>query len=300
MKLSVIITTINRNTKLRDCINSILQNTWKDFEIILIDQNKSRVFTSHNDPRFKHIHTGLIGKSNALNLGITKSTGDILVFTDDDCVTSKHWLETIAVSFIKNTQIDAMFGRSLPFNKRSHKGMVCPCTFTKTKSEIITKPRFHYTYIVFGNNMAFRKSTIYQIGLFKTWLGPGSIGAAAEDAELSIRYLIQKHLILYTPKALVYHNRWLNEAELKTQNLSYACGEMACYGYYALSGWTFAKDVIHNDWIDSAYDLKRIAGDVIKRNEINVHEWIYSITKIVTRVKGFGIGLYYYLKEVEF
>jgi hypothetical protein len=96
---------------------------------------------------------------------------------------------------------------------------------------------------------------------------------------------------------VVYHNKKLNKIALKKQSLSYICGEMACYGYYSLSGYTFARRVTKNNFIDSFYDLTRMAGDIVKRKIIYIDEWKYYGMKFIIRIKGLTIGLYYFIKE---
>lgn len=102
----------------------------------------------------------------------------------------------------------------------------------------------HDKYIGFGNNMAVRKSVFDNLGGFRQWLGAGSVGKSAEDAEFAQRILIAGKTILYQPDIRIYHNKWLTSAAMKYQNLSYDCGEMACYGYFWAMGRSFAAPII--------------------------------------------------------
>jgi glycosyltransferase involved in cell wall biosynthesis len=83
MKITIILTTINRYTKLLNCIDSILNNTQKKIDLILIDQNISPDFLLQKTTKVKYIHEGEIGKSRALNIGISKAQGDIIAFIDE-------------------------------------------------------------------------------------------------------------------------------------------------------------------------------------------------------------------------
>jgi GT2 family glycosyltransferase len=298
--ICVIITSKNRPQKLTSCINALLRNTAKDFKIILIDQstdNKTlRVIntTFRNNKKITYVRENPVGKSKALNRGLDLSESNVLAFTDDDCIVSRDWISQIKLSFESNSIISCVTGDTRPFMDIPI--WACPPIFSK-KLTIYSKPQYHGN-IGFGNNYAIRKSDLKSIGLFKTWLGPGSITTNCEDGEIIIRFLTQGYAILHNPKMVVYHNKNLNKTALKKQNLSYICGEMACYGYYSFSGYSFAQKIVKNNLTDSFSDIKRIFGDILKRKIIKPQEWEDSIKKLVVKTKGILIGLFFYIKEV--
>jgi len=99
--ISVIIVTYNRKSLLQECLSSLLsQDYGKTFEIIVVDN-----FSSDGTPRF--INEEFSGKAKLIanhaklrladckNLGIRLATGDAIAFTDDDCIVSKNWLNSI-------------------------------------------------------------------------------------------------------------------------------------------------------------------------------------------------------------
>lgn len=294
MKLSIIITTLNRNVKLHDCINSILQNTWKNFEIILIDQN-TPYDSSFNQPKLKYIHTGQIGKSKAFNIGIKQSTGDVLVFTDDDCIVSKRWLVTIQQTFYQFPEIAGVFGKTLPYKPNEHKDHLCPSTFENEKSNMISRPGRHWKIIGFGSNMAFRKKTLESWGGFKEWLGPGTVGISAEDAELALRMILRGEKLYYNSKVIVYHNRWLTHKEYQTQELFYACGGMASYGYFLFQGYQFAKPIIKLHVMDSYGDIRYIIKSffIFRWNKQMTITAQNKFLETLYRIRGLLIGFWF-------
>jgi len=89
MKVSAIILTYNRAHMVTEAIDSVLNQTFKDFELIVVDNYSSdsteSVVKSYNDKRiryFKHQNNGLIGVNR--NYGIHKSRGEYIAFLDDD------------------------------------------------------------------------------------------------------------------------------------------------------------------------------------------------------------------------
>lgn len=299
--ISIIIPTKNRPILISKCVQSILQNIAQKYDAIVVDQSTTKE-TIHcikqlYNSRLRLVQYKIGGKSAALNRGIDIAKGDILAFTDDDCFVSKQWLSTIQKSFMDNPNISVVFGKTLPYQPNRHKGQICPCIFLNENKKMITKPCLHYRHIGFGNNMAVRKSLFEEIGNFKEWLGPGSIGSNAEDAEMSLRLLIKGRKILYNPNMIVYHNKWLSANEMKKQHLSYVCGEMACYGYFHFQGHRFATKVVIRNIQNSYNKIKHIAKQLflLRWNQKLLNE-VYNVSsEIAWRGRGLVIGLVYAL-----
>lgn len=284
-KISIIIITKNRQKKLINCLDALLANTFKSMELIIVDQSDKKnnhVLLKQKLDQFQHalyIHSKQTGKSKGLNLAIRSSTSALLAFTDDDCLPNKNWVENIVKTFNQNKKIMGVYGRTLPYQPKKSEGLICPSTFDRAKSKYIKEPCKHWEEIGFGNNMAWRKSFFEKFGVFKEWLGPGSIGNNAEDAEISLRALINKQTIFYNPKMLVHHDKWQTKKEHKKQELSYICGENACYGYLAFSGYKIGKEVIKENLIDSLF--------IFREN---------SLIKSISKLRGLTVAFYEKIK----
>ncbi len=125
-----------------------------------------------------------------------------------------------------------IFGKSLPYKGKKNSNLICPSIFTSDAKRVLVKPVYHASNVGFGNNMAIKKQKKNYNLFFSNWLGPGTSAYAAEDADIILRFLINKKWIVYDPRMLVFHNRWLTPKENYQQLLKYLCGETACYGYY--------------------------------------------------------------------
>ena len=85
--VSVIIPTYNRVQLLKQAVISVLQQTYQNFEIIIINDGSTvNIFESvHNlDSRIKVIKQKHSGSGNARNLGIQYARGKYVAFLDDD------------------------------------------------------------------------------------------------------------------------------------------------------------------------------------------------------------------------
>ena len=114
MKISII--TVSRNAKLsiNDCINSVLMQSYINFEYIIIDGASTDgtldIINSYKDSVSTIISEPDLGIYDALNKGILKSTGDIIGFLHaDDILAHKNVLNKIALSF-NDPSISAVFG----------------------------------------------------------------------------------------------------------------------------------------------------------------------------------------------
>jgi glycosyltransferase involved in cell wall biosynthesis len=86
--VSVIIPTFNRSEFLPRAIRSVLQQTFQDFELVIVDDGSTdKTFSqikAFNDKRIRYIFQTNHGVSSARNLGIRNSTGTFLAFLDSD------------------------------------------------------------------------------------------------------------------------------------------------------------------------------------------------------------------------
>jgi glycosyltransferase involved in cell wall biosynthesis len=96
MTVSVIIPTYNRASCICDAIDSVLDQTFKDYEILVIDDGStddtSQILQQYND-KIKYIYQKNEGVSAARNTGILNSRGEWLAFLDSDDIWKPDKLE---------------------------------------------------------------------------------------------------------------------------------------------------------------------------------------------------------------
>jgi GT2 family glycosyltransferase len=299
VNISIFIATRNRPQSVYNCLISLLQNTYRDCEILIADQSidgeTEKIVKNLQSEKIKYFRIQNGGKSRALNFLIKKSKSKIIAFTDDDCVVDKYWIQNIALSFKNNAHVIGVFGKTLPYRPNKNLNLVCPCTFENKEIRFISKPEIHYKTIGYGNNMAFRKELFDKNGTFKEWLGPGSIGDTAEDAEFTLRALVYGHTLMYNPKVLIRHNKWLSEREMRTQELSYAYGEMACYGYFSHQGYTFAHGVLKKHMVRTICLCMKYATSLLcfSWNRKTFGSLYWSMLNLTTQIRGLSIGTYF-------
>ncbi|KAF2332510.1 glycosyltransferase [Flavobacterium daemonense] len=112
--ISILICTYKRPALLKTCIESILnQNANYDFEIIVIDNDPEetaiKIIEKYNG-RIKYFLQPLRGLSHARNMAISKASGEIIVFIDDDEYADKNWLSNMIYCH-KKYQADVVLGK---------------------------------------------------------------------------------------------------------------------------------------------------------------------------------------------
>lgn len=101
-EISIIIPVYNAGKYLSQCLYSILQQSYKDYEVILVNDgssdNSEDICLSYvkQDGRFKYYNQENKGASAARNLGIDKSCGKYIVFIDADDYIIRDYLEILA------------------------------------------------------------------------------------------------------------------------------------------------------------------------------------------------------------
>lgn len=109
-RISVVIPTYNLSNLLRDTIDSVLQQTERDLEIIVVDDgstdNTKEVVKSIEDGRVKYFYKSNSGISSARNYGLSKATGEYIAFLDHDDLWPANYLEVM----VRNLEQHKEFG----------------------------------------------------------------------------------------------------------------------------------------------------------------------------------------------
>lgn len=118
MKISIITATYNSAATVRDTIESVLRQTYTNYEYIIKDGgskddtlNICKEYESRLEGRMKIISAPDKGIYDAMNIGIEAATGDVVgLLNSDDFYTSNDILQTIADAFEKDKSLDAVYG----------------------------------------------------------------------------------------------------------------------------------------------------------------------------------------------
>lgn len=125
-KISVIVPAYNAEKHLRECLNSIVNQSYQNLEIILVDDgatdNTGKIFDEYKneDSRIKVIHQKNCGLSAARNIGIDNATGKYIMFIDSDDFYEKNSCELL-YNEISKRDADYVIGNYIHTNSNGEK-----------------------------------------------------------------------------------------------------------------------------------------------------------------------------------
>ena len=113
--VSVVIPTYNRSRLVKEAIESVLEQSYTDFEILVIDDGSTDdtrpVVKNITDQRIKYFYKKNGGQSSARNLGLIKATGQYIAYLDEDDLWPPEYLEIVINQLESNKDYGATYTR---------------------------------------------------------------------------------------------------------------------------------------------------------------------------------------------
>lgn len=198
LKASVIIPAYNAENAIGNCLKALGSQTRRPAEIIVVDDGSSdkTCQVAEAFDGVKVVRQKNRGPASARNKGASNARGDILLFTDADCVPDKRWVENMLKPF-------------------SDKDVVGAQGTYKTKQQSLMA-RFSQAEIEDRYRMMVKKKSIDFIGTYSAGYRKSVFmkfsgfdesfpKASGEDPELSFRMSQRGHGLVFAPSAVVYH-----------------------------------------------------------------------------------------------
>ena len=111
MRFTIITPTYNREDLLQTTINTVLAQTFTDWELIIVDDgstDKTEAVVKNlflHDPRITYIKKANTGQADSLNVGISHASGDFITFLDSDDEAYPNWLEIVNKNIKEDTTV---------------------------------------------------------------------------------------------------------------------------------------------------------------------------------------------------
>jgi O-antigen biosynthesis protein len=199
-KVSVVVCSYNGAKTLRECLTSLMRLNYADYEVILVDDgstDETRAIAGEF-PDVLYIHQTNRGLSVARNVGARAASGEIVAYTDSDCVADPDWLFYL-VDAMQRQEVKAIGGPNLPPPSDSWTAK-CVAASPGGPSHVMLDDR--RAEHVPGCNMAFNRRTLLELGGFDP-----QFRQAGDDVDICWRLLDAGVEIGYAASALVWHHR---------------------------------------------------------------------------------------------
>lgn len=248
MKISVIIATCNRSQGIERFLTAIRDAIVPDgcqLEIVVIDNNSKddtkdvveRLIPNHNY-NVRYFFHPIPGVSGARNLGIANSTGEVILFSDDDCVSDSCWISETYKLYAADENLALVGGRVELYSSED-----MPETIKTSLEPDVLDNVYKIHGFLHGCNMSVRRSALEEVGSYDERLGAGTVLKSAEDTDLVYRFFKARKKIIYAPEVLVYHDHGRkSEAAVQEVRRNYKPGRGAFYVKNLLDGnWDILK-----------------------------------------------------------
>jgi GT2 family glycosyltransferase len=223
--ISIIIANFNGEQFINNCLNSVLKSSYKNIELIIIDDgstDKSTKLISKylKDSRVLSIkNESNLGAAASRNKAINVSNGKIIIFLDNDTKVQKDWIDQLIKPIISDNSIGAAQSLIFDYSKENlvqnaggklipHTGWLIPDNqwIKKTKINFQTK----YPLIVaISAALAVRRDVIKRINGFDE-----KEGVYTEDLDLSWRIWLLGYKVVLAPDSVVYH--WTKPLKMRS------------------------------------------------------------------------------------
>lgn len=229
-RLSLILCTRNRGGALKRALNAIgglqCDVAW---EILLVDNGSTddtrdviEAFAASAPAPVHYVWQPIKGLSNARNAGLERSSGEIIVFTDDDCYVQHDFLTAIDRVFSTEPKLGYVSGRILLFDPTDY-----PTTINESREPLRFPPgQYLAPGAIKGANLAFRRAALDQVGGFDPLFGSGAL-FPSEDIDTAARVSRQGWWGCYDPDVVVAHHHGRKAADVPALQKAYDIGRGA-------------------------------------------------------------------------
>jgi glycosyltransferase involved in cell wall biosynthesis len=202
--LSLVVCTIGRTTPLERLLASLRRQTFRNFEVVLVDQNPpgylDPLLSVVVDLALKHVRSRA-GLSHARNIGLQHAAGDLILFPDDDCWYADDFLDRLRAAFARLPERHILMGRTVDETGMNSAGVPLASSQRIDRSAVLAA----------GNSASLfaRRHVFERIGLFdeRLGLGPDSDFKSSEEVDLLVRAVDAGLRLTYCSDLTVFHEQ---------------------------------------------------------------------------------------------
>lgn len=247
---SLVLSTRGRPAFALAAVRAVLEGDEVPTEIVVVDQSdveNAELAAWRSDARcsLRYLWGPARGLSLGRNTGIEASTGEILLFIDDDVLVPPDWFGRIVRSLQRAGERSVVTGRTVG-GEPEVPGAFAPSLHLDPRP-VVHRGRPGRD-VLLPMNMALHRSAVVEVGGFDERLGVGSPFPSSEDNDFGFRLLEAGFEIVYDPEVIVVHRAWRRPQALLPLRWAYGRGQGAYYVKY----WS---------WRDP-YMLRRMGWDV--------------------------------------
>ena len=205
MKFSIIVPVFNRPQEVEELVESLANQTDKDFELIIVEDGstipcKEACKKREHEINLKYFHKDNEGRSIARNYGMKRADGDFFIFVDSDCLLPPDYIESLKKS-LKDNPSDCFGGPDTAHDSFSdvQKAINFSMTSFFTTGGIRGSKKSMEKFTPRTFNMGFSREVYEKVGGFREMF--------SEDIDMSTRIKLAGFNINLYPDVKVFHKR---------------------------------------------------------------------------------------------
>jgi GT2 family glycosyltransferase len=223
--VTVVLPTIGRPELVRSCLDSLARCEPRAAEILVVDSSDdgevADVVAGFAGAR--RIDCRTLGLGSAFNLGLEEAQHEIVLLTNDDCTVEPSWVER-GLRHASRDPDTIVTGRVRPQGDPD----VVPST---NDDPVAREYSRQVAFVLYTQSMALHRRVLLEFGGFD-----GRIRPAAEDNDLSYRWLRAGRRIRYEPDFVVWHHDWRSREQLERLYVGYGIGQGMVFGKHLRRG----------------------------------------------------------------
>jgi O-antigen biosynthesis protein len=223
--VSVVICAYNAERTMRPCLESLRKLDYPNFEVVIVDDGSrdSTAEISMDFPEFRLIRQPNKGLSVARNVGMQAARGEIIAYTDSDCVVDPHWL-TLMVRSMTENNFDGCGGPNYAPHEDGWVEACCAASPGAPCHVLVAEDRAEH---LAGCNMVFTRAALTKVGGFDP-----QFNTAGDDVDVCWRMLDAGLKLGFSPAAFVWHFRRNTIKAYYGQQRGYGRAEAMLYPRY--------------------------------------------------------------------
>lgn len=282
--ISVIVPVFNVESMLNTCVKSIVDQSYKNLEIILIDDGSTDSSSSlcdqwkNLDPRICVIHKQNGGLSDARNVGLSKARGDFLSFIDsDDFLHADFFYDLINLSKEHNADIVSsdlcFYHNEMDLQNLSYSNNIIKVYNTEEAEKEYLSPK-HDRIIYHGLCMKIYKKNLFDNLLFEK-------GKLHEDLYITYKLLDKCKKFVYTSAPYYFYNQCNPKSICKNYGIKNFIDEF--YAYSQIKKYYSNRKLYHievdqfliSSYISMLKNSRLIIGDSSIQKELKyITHWL--------------------------
>ena len=209
--ISVVILNWNGKHHLEECLSSVMRQTYKEYEVLVVDNGSTDGSQEYVRSRFPSVSLICNGENFGFckgnNIGIRAAKGEYIVLLNNDTVVEPDWLQQLYDCMISDTEVGFCASKLLSYSERELLDAagdgysVCGAGYKRGYLEEAAKyDEDEYVFGACAGAAMYNREMLDKIGLLDE-----DFFVAYEDSDLSFRAQLAGYKCKFASRAKVYH-----------------------------------------------------------------------------------------------